>query len=112
MDNGIMYFALAEGVCFGGSNKLDDFTGDGESGVCEDGLGKHIGGKFMIDVYHIDDVLTFQASSNAAESCGMNYCLAETVVCSGASRVSAPEVRTCILIAFFAILRVVCCVFL
>lgn len=110
LDKGYTYFALAEGLCFGGSDNINDFIGDGESGVCENGLGNYFGGKFMIDVYHIEDVMTLKATSNAAESCGMDFCSAEVVVCSGQGRVTAPEVRTCILFTLFVFLQILCSV--
>ena len=109
LNNGYNYFALANGMCFGGSNKPEDFVADGESGICQNGLGNYFDGRFMIDVYHIEDVMTFQASSNAAESCGMDYCSTEVVVCSREGRVTAPEVRTCFLFAFIALLQIVFC---
>ena len=39
--------------------------------MCSDGQGKYFGGQFVIDVYHIDDVIAFQDPSTA--TCGKEY---------------------------------------
>ena len=74
LDRGNKYFSLAEGMCFSGSNHLSDYTGDGESRSCSDGLGNDLGGQFVIDVYQIDDVIAFQESSVACSACGKDFC--------------------------------------
>ena len=74
LDQGNTYFSLGEGICFSGSNQISDYIGGGESQSCSDGRGNYFGGQFVIDVYHIDDVIAFQDSSTACVTCGKYYC--------------------------------------
>ena len=73
LSQGNRYFSLAEGMCFSGSNQISDYTGAGESSSCSGGHGNYFGGQFVIDVYHIDDVIAFQESSTACATCGKDY---------------------------------------
>ena len=63
-----------KGICFSGSNQISDYIGGGESQLCSDERGSYFGGQFVINVYHIDDVVTFQDSSTARVTCGKDYC--------------------------------------
>lgn len=74
LSQGITYFSLADGMCFGGSNHIADYTVDGESTSCSEGRGNYLRGQFAIDVYQINDIMAFQDSSTACETCGKDYC--------------------------------------